>query len=138
MGAPSPSNLGEMGIVGARGRAPLQRFVSVGAHSVRPRNTAITAHYCRGRRPRRPTCGSFVFPKEEHLMGQGERGERKPQQNPTSPLSPFPNRFSSLDSLFPQPFSSHSPVGFCFYGQAECLSVRPNIIEAVVFCPANT
>ena len=35
-GALSPSNLGEVGIVGARGWAPLQRFVSVGALSERP------------------------------------------------------------------------------------------------------
>ena len=57
----------------------------------------------------------FIYTKEEHLMGKGERGERKPQQNPTSPLSPFPGRFSSLDSSFPQPFFSLPPVGFFFF-----------------------
>ena len=39
----------------------------------------------------------FVYTKEEHLLGQGERGERKPQQNAGTP--PLAYTFRLLCSL---------------------------------------
>ena len=138
IGAPSPSNLGEMGIVGARGRAPLQRFVSVGG-AFRA-SLILSSHYCRGRRPRRPTglhillAAASCFPKRNTSWDKerGEKENRSKIRHPPSLL--FPVGFPLWTLFFLNPFPLFLLSDFAFYGQAECLSVRPNIIEAVVFC----
>ena len=122
---------------GARGRAPLQRFASVGALSERPRNTAITARYCRGRRPRRPTWLHFflrqlLVSQRGTPLGTRREGRKKTAAKSDIPPLSFSQSVFLSGLSFPSTlFLSPSCRILLFLVRLKCLSVRPNIIRVV-------